>query len=742
MRISLTGLAPVSGSDPLTLRQSALAKRRAGKFAEASALWRSLLEIDADDAAAARELGLDLLAAGETKESAESLARSLRYDGEFTATKLALGEALLRLGRPDEAKPLFEAAERRHPGSGEAALGLAKALNGLGSHELAVLAASRACKAMPDSADAIYEHGAALRGLKKTEPAIAAMNAALDIDPAHLQAGYALSALLGEEKRAFEGIGRLACLAKAHPENAGVWLMLGAAHQNAGEFAAALEAFDRSLAIEPTSAGSLVNKGLALFGLNRTEEGIGCCKLALEIEPDSVAAQFNMGCMNLSLGRMLDGFEGYEFRFSMNKEADFRRSGRKEVKAPVWKGEDLRGKSILVLGEQANGDYIHFARYARALTGLGATVAFFVPGRLKALLTTLGPDIEIISEIDFSRQYDFQVYLMSLGLHFERIGLPIPAQPYLKAEPERVARWAERIGDQGLRVAVAWHGARYGGRESERAFPLAALQPVANLPGVRLISLQKGEGSEQIETAGFPVETLGDDFDSGPDGFVDTLAVMACVDLVICCDTSIAHLAGALGRPVWIALNEAPEWRWMRGVAESYWYPTARLFRKGSQGGWAPVLAQMAIALNAGELARGASAGPVLQGRGAPKVPVAWGECIDKITILEIKERNITAAPALANVRRELEALSEIARPVLSRADVAALTDNLREVNQALWTVEDDLRDCEADGRFDATFIELARSVYKLNDKRARFKRHINDATASSIVEEKSYRDY
>jgi hypothetical protein len=180
-----------------------------------------------------------------------------------------------------------------------------------------------------------------------------------------------------------------------------------------------------------------------------------------------------------------------------------------------------------------------------------------------------------------------------MGTMIDTIPAPVP---YLKAEAERVAQWRERLGDHGFRIAVSWQGKIHGTNDSFRAFPLAALAPLAALPGVRLISVQKGEGSEQLDAlpAGMTVERLGENFDTGFDAFIDTAAVMEICDLVISCDTATAHLAGALGRPAWTALKSVPEWRWQTGRSDSPWYPTMTLYRQPSANDWTSVANAMA----------------------------------------------------------------------------------------------------------------------------------------------------
>ncbi len=228
------------------------------------------------------------------------------------------------------------------------------------------------------------------------------------------------------------------------------------------------------------------------------------------------------------------------------------------------------------------------------------------------------------------------------------------------------------------------------------------------------------------------VETLGADFDAGADAFVDTAAAMTCLDLVVTCDTSVAHLAGALAVPVWVALKSDAEWRWLTGRADSPWYPTMRLFRQTRRGVWSDVFEAMA-----GELAK------LAERRARPRMvstPGSLGELIDKITILRIKAERIGEPEKLANVHRELTLLERLAREdFASGATIDLLTDQLALVNGRLWAIEDALRTCEREGDFGPRFVELARSVYCENDTRAAIKRAINTLAGSALVEEKSY---
>jgi hypothetical protein len=251
---------------------------------------------------------------------------------------------------------------------------------------------------------------------------------------------------------------------------------------------------------------------------------------------------------------------------------------------PQWTGDDLGDRALLVQPEQGLGDIIQFARYLPSIRG---RVGFAAPAKLRRLLSS-NPAMPLAT---LSR-YDVTAPLLSLPA---RMHTPPADVPYLFAEPDRVAAWRTRIGENGLRVGIAWQG--FSGRFEDRgrSIPLTAFVPLAQ-PGVRLISLQKGEGEAQIASAGFAIETFPK-LDDGPDAFLDTAAMMTALDLIVTSDTSIAHLAGALGIPVWVALRLVPDWRWLLERSDSPWYPTMRLFRQSTDGDWAPVFAAMAQAL-------------------------------------------------------------------------------------------------------------------------------------------------
>jgi hypothetical protein len=295
----------------------------------------------------------------------------------------------------------------------------------------------------------------------------------------------------------------------------------------------------------------------------------------------------------LITGRFHEGWQAFEARRGRVGPDAFHPAGR-----PQWTGkEQIAGKTLFIEAEQGLGDMIQFCRYAKRAADLGAHVLLTARQSQLRLLHGLDSRIEIRPENDRPQQFDYHIPLMSLPMAFGAGEGDFAAEtPYLAAEPDRVARWRSRIGDHGFKIGICWQG---GPGNKARAFPLALFAGIAARPRVRLISLQKGAGSEQLDPCPFAVERLADGYDSGPDSFLDAAAVMQTVDLVISCDTALAHLAGALARPVWVALKCAPDWRYLLNRDDSVWYPSMRLIRQKRPGDWQSAFAGLETGIDA-----------------------------------------------------------------------------------------------------------------------------------------------
>jgi hypothetical protein len=334
---------------------------------------------------------------------------------------------------------------------------------------------------------------------------------------------------------------------------------------------------------------------------------------------------------------------------------------------------------------------------------------------------------------------DFQVHapMMSLPRLFGTTLATIPAKvPYLKADKRLVECWRQKLGSAGeFKIGIAWQGNPHHKWGRHRSIPLAQFAPLARIPGVRLISLQKGPGTEQLKdfATHYPITDWGAELDSTSGAFMDTAAIIKNLDLVITTDTAVAHLAGALAAPVWSALSAIVDWRWMFQREDSPWYPTMWLFRQSELGSWQSVFEQMASEVE-----------KLLAGKGrAISVPLSPGELADKITILQIKSERITDPEKLGRVRAELAILEKArADALVNSEELAQLAAELKALNEKLWQVEDDIRSCESESDFGPGFIELARSIYRHNDARAVLKGKINHLLNSPLAEQKEYSAY
>lgn len=268
---------------------------------------------------------------------------------------------------------------------------------------------------------------------------------------------------------------------------------------------------------------------------------------------------------------------------------------------PEWCGRIASDHGVIFRCEQGLGDTIMFSRFASLVGAMGANVLLMVPRKLVKLLSNLPYITEIlpVGKKVTAENLEWRL-LMDLPAHFGVTPETIPViHPYVLAQPERVERWRSLLPADGLNVGLAWQGSRKNKSDAERSLPLAALAPLTGIPGVNLVALQVGDGVDQIEAVPFGDQIIqpGPDFDAGPDGFLDTAGLMESLDLVVCCDSAIGHLAGALGRPTLLALNAVPDWRWLHEGERTGWYPSMQLFRQRRFGDWAPVIAAIADAV-------------------------------------------------------------------------------------------------------------------------------------------------
>ena len=729
---------------------TALMHHKAGRHRQAEEICRRILAGDPTHAGSWQLLGVLELERRHYDAAVEHLSRAIEADPNDAAAHANLGLAQQGLARLDEAAACYRRALAIQPHYAATHNNLGNILKLQGKWDEAVACYRRAIEIRAGYVDPYYNLGMTLRVQGRPEEAIACYQQALALKPDHAGVLNSLGNVFKEQGRLEEAASSYHRALQADPNYHQAHYNLGLTLRAQNRPEEAVASYRRALQIKPDYAQAHNNLGNTLRVLGQLDEAAESCRQAIALRPDYAQAHRNLAIALLLQGDLAAGWPEYEWRLRCNDAA---------VSAqcqPLWDGSPLDGRTIMLFSEQGMGDVLQFIRYAAVLRRLGGTVLLDCPVPLVGLLQTC-PDIEqLIPRGQPLPHFDVACPLLSLPAVLQTTLDTIPADvPYLHADQALVERWVQELGSSGFQVGIAWQGNRDYPEDQWRSIPLAQFQPLAEIAGVKLISLQKGPGAEQVRSVDFPVTDISDRLDEEAGPFMDTAAIMKHVDLVVTCDTAIGHLAGALGVATWLAVPAVPDWRWLLQGEGSVWYPSLRLFRQKERGDWSSVFGEMAQALaqtvseealpavqNVGEAHHLSTAENVTGSEtvGPIRVEIAPGELIDKITILEIKAERITDPQKRHHVSVELAGLTQALHEAISlSARLDELAGQLKAVNEALWDVEDALRHCEQEQDFGLRFVELARSVYAHNDRRSELKRQINRLLGSRLVEEKSY---
>ncbi len=589
-----------------TLAQSiteAIAFHQAGDLAQAERCYRLVLAGDPEQVDALHYLGVLEAQRGRGAEALALIERALAREPRAAEVHFNRGNILQGLNRFAEALASYDQVLLLMPQNAPAHYNRGNVLQQLKRHEEALASYDKLLALMPDNAAAFYNRGVALQALKRYEEALASYDRALSIalDDAEVLSNRGIA--LYELKRYEEALASYDQALAIKPDFVEVLNNRGNVLRELNRLEEALASCDKALAIKPDYLEALTNRGMALQALNRHAEALVCYDRALAVSPNYADAHWAVSLCSLALGDFERGWREYEWRW---KTEDFP-SPRREFQRPLWLGrEDIRGKTILLYGEQGLGDTLQFSRYVEMVAHRGANVILEVQPALKSLLAGLHGAPRILATGERLPDFEYQCPLLSLPLAFKTTLETVPARvPYIETTPERVMAWrtrlAQTIDPRDFRVGICWQGQPAAKADIGRSIPLREFYPLSQIPGVRLISLQKHHGLDQLDDlpAGMKVETLGDDFDAGSNAFVDSAAVMESLDLIVASDTSVVHLAGALARPVWVALKHVPDWRFMREQSASPWYPTVRLFRQPKPADWHAVFAIISSELQA-----------------------------------------------------------------------------------------------------------------------------------------------
>jgi hypothetical protein len=445
----------------------------------------------------------------------------------------------------------------------------------------------------PAAAAEHCRRGNALLVQARFEEALACYNQVIALDPGHIGALCNRGVVLGRLQRQHEALASFDAAIALKPDCAEAFSNRASALSALDRFEEALESFDRAIALDPGLAQAFYNRAVALARLNRLDEALASYDRAIAAQPDYAQAVFNRALVLLLKGDLAQAWEGYEWRWrGVAGSVPARRFG-----CPQWRGEDVAGRTILLYQEQGHGDAIQFLRYVPMVAARGARVVLEVSKPLRRLVGQL-PGVErVLERGEPVPTADCHSPLLSLPLVFGTTLATIPASvPYLEADAGLVAAWRRRLAPLGgVRVGVVWAGRASNSADTRRSIMLAQLAALWDVPGASFVSLQKGDAASQAHSlqAALPMhdwtEELGD--------FADTAALIAALDLVISVDTAVLHLAGALGKPVWLLNRFDTCWRWLLDRDDSPWYPTLRQFRQARPGDWDSVIAAVRPAL-------------------------------------------------------------------------------------------------------------------------------------------------
>lgn len=496
--------------------------------------------------------GIVLLALGRGDAALASFEQAIVHGASDAEAYYNRGLAQLKLGAHAAALGSFDAALQRKPDYAEALLNRGNALAALKDYAAALAACEQLLALKPDDAEAYSNRGLALAGLKQHAAAVASYDQALALKPDYAEACYnRANALLAQK-----------------------------------QFAAAIAGYNQAIALRPDCAEFYGNRGIAQFELGEFAAAIASYDLATAYQPDYLNAHWNKGLASLLLGDFAQGWRLYECRWHRESEAAIRRS---ELTQPLWLGgQSLAGKTLMLHGEQGFGDMLQFCRYAPLLAAQGARVVLEVLRPLQALMQSLPGVAEVVVKGQPLPAHDLQCPLLSLPFACQTRLENIPATtPYLFSDAARRAAWGERLGEPSRpRIGLVWSGNPQHKNDHNRSLALSELLPWLP-PEFDYLCLQKDvREADQALLAASGIRHFGEALTD----FAETAALCASLDLLISVDTSVVHLAGALGKPAWVLLPQVPDWRWLLERDDSPWYPAMRLYRQMQAGDWSSVL--------------------------------------------------------------------------------------------------------------------------------------------------------
>ena len=493
-----------------------------------------------------------------------------------------MGNSYRALGKLDYAYKSYKEAIRYKINFTQAYNNLAITLQALGKFDEAIINYKKAIELEPNYPQTHNNLGITQKEIGKLDDAVRSYKKAIELKPDYSEAFNNLGLTLRELNKLIQSEESYKKAIELNPEQAEYHNNLGVTLNELSKLDESEKSYNKAIKLNPEYIECYTNLGITLQELGKLDESEESYKKAIELKPNYAEANYCLSLLYNLRGDLKKGFKLYEWRYHEKKKIT-----RPPNKKFFWDGEkSIKNKKILVYGEQGFGDTIQFFRYLSILQNMGADVIFKVKSNLHHLFNAPNDKIQIIDNFPETNKIDFESPLMSLPYLLKTDLNSIPSSvPYLKADISKIDEWGKKLNSKKFKIGICWQGSKTK-VDKGRSFPLSLFKDISKIPNLELISLYKGDEENQILNIDFDLNNLGNNFDNEKHAFIDTAAIMMHCDLIITSDTAIAHLAGALGRPVWVALKHIPEWRWMLNRSDSPWYPTMNLYRQNKLNDW------------------------------------------------------------------------------------------------------------------------------------------------------------
>jgi tetratricopeptide (TPR) repeat protein len=573
----------------------ALSAYKAGKFVEAERICEQIINNKRDLVDVLYLLAIVQSILGKQHTALASYDRAIELRPDYAEALFNRGNILHELKQFEEALASYDRLLNLRPDYAEALFNRGNTLHELKRFEEALASYDRAIELRPDYAEAFLNRGNTLHELKRFEEALTNYDRLLKLRPHYAEPLLNRGNTLYELKRFEEALASYDRLLKLRPDYAEALSNRGSTLHELKRFEEALASYDRLLKLRPDHAEALSNRGNTLQAMKQFEQALASYDRALKLRPDYAEALANEGVCRLLIGDFDRGWEKYESRWETKQLRTVKRS----FVQPLWTGrDDVRGKTILLYADQGLGDTIQFCRYVPLVAERGARVILEVQRPLQELMTTLISGAQIVSRGDPLPDFDMHCPLLSLPLAFGTRLETIPSTAlYQRVSPQALAHWDARLASRKhrARIGLAWSGNRANTNDHNRSIGLSSLLSFLDT-NATFLSLQKDVRPDDATVLRNQSDLLhyGDELET----FADTAALISTLDLVISVDTSVAHLAGALAKPVWVMLSFIPNWCWLLDREDSPWYPTVRLFRQDETRAWDSVIARVRAALH------------------------------------------------------------------------------------------------------------------------------------------------